>query len=151
MDGMNQTAILLLSGPNLNLLGDREPAVYGTAALEDHVAVASRQAAGHGLVLEHHQSNHEGDLVELVQAARGRVAAIIVNPGALTHYGWSLHDALAAFDGPVVELHLSNPEAREPWRRVSVIAPVATGTIAGFGADGYRLAVDAVALALAAR
>lgn len=137
--------VLLLSGPNLNLLGEREPDVYGTDTLEDHVAVAAVAGAAAGLRIEHHQSNHEGDLVDLVHQARGRVAAIIVNPGALTHYGWSLHDALAAFDGPVVELHLSNPEAREAWRRTSVVAPVATGTIAGFGPMGYRLAVEAVA------
>lgn len=144
-DAVTAPIVLLLSGPNLNLLGEREPAVYGTAALDDHVAVAAAAAAEHGMRLEHHQSNHEGDLVELVHSARGRAAAVIVNPGALTHYGWSLHDALAAFDGPVVELHLSNPEAREAWRRTSVVAPVATGTIAGFGAHGYRLAVEAVA------
>lgn len=142
---MSAPLVLLLSGPNLNLLGDREPAVYGTATLDDHVAAASQAATEHGLRIEHFQSNHEGDLVGHVHAARGRAAAIVINPGALTHYGWSLHDALAAFAGPVVELHLSNPDAREQWRRTSVIAPVATGTIAGFGAHGYRLAVEAVA------
>ena len=140
--------VLLLSGPNLQLLGEREPAVYGRATLDDHVATASVAAAQHGLELEHFQSNHEGELVDQVHRARGRVAAIIINPGALTHYGWSLHDALAAFDGPVVELHLSNPEGREAWRRTSVIAPVATGTIAGFGSAGYRLAIEAVAAVL---
>lgn len=137
--------VLLLSGPNLDLLGIREPDVYGTATLEDHVARASAAAAGHGLELEHLQSNHEGALVDAVHAARGRVAAIIVNAAALTHYAWSLHDALAAFDGPVVELHLSNTAAREPWRHTSVVAPVATGTIMGFGGHGYELAVEAVA------
>ena len=143
---MSAPLVLLLSGPNLQLLGEREPAVYGAATLEDHVATASAAAAEHGLQLEHHQSDAEADLVRLVHEARGRATAIIVNPGALTHYGWSLHDALAAFGGPVVELHLSNPEAREAWRRTSVIAPVATGTIAGFGGAGYRLAVQAVAV-----
>jgi 3-dehydroquinate dehydratase II len=137
--------ILLLSGPNLNLLGEREPEVYGTATLEDHVTTARTTAAGHGLELEHVQSNHEGELVEAVHRARGRCAAIIVNAAALTHYGWSLHDALAAFDGVVVELHLSNPNAREPWRHTSVVAPVATGSIVGFRGHGYALAVDAVA------
>ena len=106
--------------------------------------------APHGLALEHLQSNHEGELVDAIHAARGRCAAIVINPGAFTHYAWALHDALAAFDGPVVELHLSNPQAREPWRHTSVVAPVATGTIAGFGGDGYRLAVDAVARLLGA-
>ena len=142
--------VLLLSGPNLNLLGEREPAVYGSATLEDHVATAAAAAQAHGLALEHHQTNHEGDLVEAIHGARGRCAAIVINPGAFTHYAWSLHDALAAFDGPVVELHLSNPNAREPWRHTSVVAPVASGTIAGFGGEGYRLALDAVAALLGA-
>ena len=142
---MTPPLVLLLSGANLNLLGQRQPDVYGNATLEDHVAVAAAAAAGCGLSLEHQQSNHEGDLVEAVHAARARAAAIIINPGAFTHYAWSLHDALAAFDGPVIELHLSNPNAREPWRHVSVVSPVAVGTIVGFGGLGYRLAVEAVA------
>ena len=141
--------VLLLSGPNLNLLGVREPEVYGTDTLDDHVARARKAAEANGLELEHVQSNSEGDLVDAVQAARGRVAAIVVNAAALTHYAWSLHDALAAFDGPVVELHISNPEAREPWRRQSVISPVATGVISGFRGHGYELAVEAVARLLA--
>lgn len=149
MNRGERPTVLLLSGPNLNLLGDREPAVYGTASLDDHVAAATEEAREHGLEVEHHQSNSERELVDFVHAARARCAAIVVNPGALTHYGWSLHDALAAFDGPVVELHLSNPERRESWRRTSVIAPVATGTIAGFGGHGYRLAIEAVAQLLA--
>ena len=137
--------VLLLSGPNLNLLGEREPAVYGTDRLIDHVATAQRSGQPYGLTIEHLQSNHEGELVDAVHAARGRCAAVSINPGAFTHYAWSLHAALAAFEGPVVELHLSNPNAREPWRHTSVIAPVATGSIVGFGGDGYRLAVEAVA------
>jgi len=136
--------IVLLSGPNLDLLGQREPAIYGTATLDDHVATATAAASGLGYALEHRQSNHEGELVEAVHAARGRAAAMIVNAGALSHSSWSLHDALAAFDGVVVELHLSNPAAREPFRHTSVIAPVAAGCIAGFGGIGYGLAVDAV-------
>lgn len=142
---MRADQVLLLSGPNLQLLGHRQPEVYGRATLEEHVALARDTAARFGLQVEHHQSDHEGRLVELVHAARTGAAAVIVNPGALTHYGWSLHDALATFEGPVIELHLSNPEAREEWRRTSVIAPVATGTIAGLGGLGYRLAVEAVA------
>ena len=82
--------------------------------------------------------------LEAIHGARGRCAAIIINPGAFTHYAWSLHDALAAFDGVVIELHLSNPNAREPWRHTSVVSPVATGSIVGLGGDGYALAVDAV-------
>jgi 3-dehydroquinate dehydratase-2 len=141
--------VLLLSGPNLNLLGQREPAVYGTATLADHAATAAAAADAAGLALEHLQSNHEGELVEAIHGARGRCAAIVVNPGAFTHYAWAIHDALAAFEGPVVELHLSNPNAREPWRHTSVVAPVATGSIVGFGGLGYRLAVEAVAALLA--
>ena len=145
---MSQPTVLLLSGPNLNLLGSREPEVYGTDTLDDHLATATDAAVAHGLALEHVASNSECELVDAIHAARGRVAAIVVNPGALTHSSWALHDALAAFDGPVVELHLSNPDARESWRRTSVVAPVATGTIAGFGGAGYRLALDAVAACL---
>ena len=140
--------ILLLSGPNLNLLGEREPGIYGTATLDDHVKAATDRAVRHGFDVEHHQSNHEGELVDLIHAARGRAAAIVINAGAFTHYAWSLHDALAAFDGPVVEVHLSNPSSRESWRHASVIAPVATGVIAGFGGAGYRMAIDAVAASL---
>ena len=143
--------ILLLSGPNLNLVGEREPEVYGTATLEDHAAAAAAAAADHGFTLEHVQSNHEGDLVEAIHGARGRAVAIIVNAGALTHTSWSLHDALAAFDGVVVELHLSNPAAREPFRHTSTIAPVSDGCISGFGGLGYPLAVEAVSRILADR
>ena len=142
--------ILLLSGPNLNLLGQREPDVYGRATLEEHVARARAVAAAHGHPLEHLQSNREGDLIEAVHRARARCAGIVINPGAFTHYAWGLHDALAAIDGPVVELHLSNPNRREPWRHTSVVSPVATGTICGFGGDGYELAVEALARLLAA-
>ena len=141
--------VLLLSGPNLNLLGDREPEVYGTDTLDDHVATAATAAERHGLVVEHHQSNDEGELIGHIHQARGRCAAIIINPGAFTHYSWAIHDALAAFEGPVVELHLSNPNAREPWRHTSVVSPVATGTIVGFGGHGYEMAVEAVARLLA--
>jgi len=137
--------VLLLSGPNLGLLGEREPSIYGADTLADHVERARRTAEAHGLVIEHLQSDHEGVLVEAVHGARGRAAAIVINAAALTHYGWSLHDALAAFEGPVIEVHLSNPEAREPWRHTSVIAPIATGTICGLGGLGYELAVTAVA------
>lgn len=141
--------VLLLSGPNLNLLGEREPEIYGHATLDEHVALASSAGAALGLDVVHRQSNHEGDLVDVIHGARGKAAAIIINAGAFTHYAWSLHDALAAFDGPIVELHISNPAAREGWRHLSVISPVATGVIAGFGGQGYRMAVEAVAQMLA--
>ncbi len=146
---MSDPTLLLLSGPNLNLLGERQPDVYGTESLDDHVESARVAAGARGLTLEHFQSNHEGELVDAIHAARGRCAGIVVNPGAFTHYAWAIHDALAAFEGPVVELHLSNPAAREPWRHTSVVAPVASGTIAGFGGAGYRMAVEAVADLLA--
>lgn len=142
--------VLVVSGPNLNLLGEREPGVYGTATLTEVVDLARQRGEALGLVVDHVQSNHEGELVDAVHAARGRCAALVVNPGALTHYGWSLHDALAAFDGPIIEVHLSNPAAREPWRHTSVVAPVAAGTISGFGAAGYVLAMDATARLLGA-
>ena len=166
--------ILLLSGPNLNLFGQRDSLVYGTDTLDDmvgdaraaaskagydlehvqsnhegdlvdaiHDARAAAEAAGH--TLEHVQSNHEGDIVDAIHGARDRCAAIVINPGAFGHYARAIHDALAAFDGPIIELHISNPESREPWRRTSVIAPVATGIIQGFGGYGYRLAAEAIA------
>jgi 3-dehydroquinate dehydratase-2 len=140
--------ILLLSGPNLNLLGAREPSIYGTATLAECVADATAAAEARDHTLEHVQSNHEGDLVEAIHGARGRCAAIIVNPGAFSHYSYAIADALAAFDATVVELHLSNPASREEWRRHSVVAPYTTGVIAGFGRHGYRLAVEAACTTL---
>lgn len=137
--------IALLHGANLNLLGEREPEVYGSATLADYVALATEAANKVGIEVEAHQSNHEGELIELIHQARGRCDAIIINPGAFTHYAWAIHDALAAFDGIVIEVHISNPSAREPWRHTSVVAPVATGSIVGFGELGYRLAVAAIA------
>jgi 3-dehydroquinate dehydratase-2 len=143
--------ILLLSGPNLNLLGEREPEHYGTTTLEELVAIARETAAKHGYDLEHVQSNHEGALVDAIQAARGRCAAIVVNAAALSHYAHSIADALATFDGIKVEVHLSNPYARESWRHVSVVSPVVHGTVTGLRATGYRVAVEAVAEMLGAR
>ncbi|CAB4582026.1 MAG: type II 3-dehydroquinate dehydratase [Actinobacteria bacterium] len=141
--------ISLLHGPNLNLLGQREPHVYGTATLDDYVRTAEVAAARHGHEIEAFQTNHEGRLVDAIHSARGRSAGIVINPGAFTHYAWSLHDALAAFEGPVVEVHISNPNAREPWRHTSVVAPVATGSITGLGMHGYELAIEAIARKLA--
>ena len=140
--------VLLLHGPNLNLLGEREPEIYGTDTLDDYVAFAESCARRNDLAVEAYQSNHEGELIEHIHHARGRCDAIIINPGAFTHYAWAIHDALAAFEGPVVEVHISNPNSREPWRHTSVIAPVATGSIMGFGKQGYDLAVRAVAARL---
>ena len=143
--------VLLLSGPNLNLLGEREPEIYGTDTLDDHVVRAARQAEAHGLGLDHFQSNSEGDLVTAIQKARGTHDAVIINAAALTHYAWSIHDALAAFDGPIVELHISDLKQREEWRHFSVIEPVADACIAGHGGKGYEMAVDAVAEMLSGR
>ena len=142
--------IALLHGPNLNLLGQREPHIYGTATLADYEAAVAAAAAEHGHTVEAFQSNHEGALVDAIHAARSSAAAIIINPGAFTHYSWAIHDALSAFAGPVIEVHISNPNAREPWRHTSVVAPVATGSIIGLGLHGYVLAVEAVARKLAA-
>ena len=142
---MSEPILLLLSGPNLNLLGEREPETYGSETLEEHVQAAINKAAEIGFLLEHFQSNHEGELVDSIHAARNRCSGIIINPGAFTHYAWSIHDALASFDGPVIELHISNPASREPWRHTSVVAPVSSGTIAGFGAMGYQKAIAAMA------
>jgi len=143
--------ILLLSGPNLNLLGEREPEHYGTTTLDQIVALATETAAKFGHDLEHVQSNHEGVLVDAIHGARSRCAAIICNAGAFSHYAYALTDALAMFDGVKIEVHLSNPAARESWRHHSVIAPVVHGSITGLRADGYRFAVEAVASLLEER
>ena len=136
-------SILVIHGPNLNLLGTREPAVYGTATIDDHVDTV-KAAAGSDIEVSSFQSNSEAEVVGAVQGARERYEAIIINAGALTHYSWSLHDALKSFPGPVVEVHISNPTARESFRHTSVLAGVVQGTISGFGGLGYRLAVEAL-------
>ena len=140
--------ISLLHGPNLNLLGTREPEFYGRDAYDAINRKIKQRAQELGIEIRILQSNHEGDLIQAVHEARGRVDALVINAGALSHTSWSLHDAVAAFDGPVVELHISNPAAREPFRHTSVLAPVASGVIAGFGGLGYELAIDAVAALL---
>jgi len=136
--------ILLLNGPNLNLLGTREPEIYGKSTLQDHVAVATQAAVAAGFTLDAFQSNSASELVNKIHDAREQYSAIIINPGAFTHYAWSISDALNAFDGPVVEVHISNPQSRESWRHTSVVAPVAIGTIAGFGQQSYVLGVQAI-------
>lgn len=141
--------VLVLSGPNLNLLGQRQPEIYGTDSLDDHMQRVVQTAQHLGLQIEIVSAQGVAELVTAVHSARGRCAAIIINPGALTHFAWSLHDALASFAGPIVEVHLSNPATRETWRHESVVAPVASGSIAGFGADSYVFAVHAIATLLA--
>lgn len=140
-----ENKILLLNGPNLNLLGSREPDIYGTSTLEDHIAAASQAAVAAGFTLDAFQSNSASELVNKIHDARTKYSAIIINPGAFTHYAWSISDALNAFDGAVVEVHISNPQSRESWRHTSVVAPVAIGTIAGFGQQSYVLGVQAIA------
>ena len=136
--------ILLLSGPNLDELGLRSPEIYGSESLAWHVARFSANAESLGFSVRHLQSNFEGDLIEAVHAARDRSVAIVINAGALTHYSWSLRDALGAFDGVKVEVHLSNPGARETFRHVSTLAGVVDGSVAGFGAVSYDLGLQAV-------
>jgi 3-dehydroquinate dehydratase-2 len=135
--------VLVIHGPNLNLLGVREPEVYGKTTLEDINKMLAADAAELGVELETYQSNVEGELVTAIQGARGRIDAIIINPAAYTHTSVALRDAIAAVGIPTVEVHLSNVYAREDFRHHSYIAPVAVGQISGFGAEGYRLALRA--------
>ncbi|HNP84809.1 MAG TPA: type II 3-dehydroquinate dehydratase [Kouleothrix sp.] len=134
--------ILLIHGPNLNMLGRREPGIYGSTTLPQIDAAMRERAEAAGATLLVLQSNHEGALVDFLQAEGWDAAGIIINPGALTHYGLSLRDALASLSAPIVEVHLSNVYKREAFRHTSVVAPVATGQIAGLGWRGYLLALE---------
>jgi 3-dehydroquinate dehydratase-2 len=136
--------ILVLHGPNLNLLGEREPEIYGRTTLAEIDAGLKEQAAKRGATVDCFQSNHEGELIDRIQAARRTHRAIIVNPGGLTHTSVALRDALAASDLPVVEVHLSNIHAREEFRQRSLVAGIALGQISGLGARGYGLALEAL-------
>ena len=142
---MSKGRLLLLHGPNLNLLGSREPSIYGTATLADHVQRATATAQRLGYEVDSEQSNDLATLIGIVQTAGTKYAGIVLNAAAFTHFAWSLHDALKSVGLPVVEVHLSNPAAREPWRHESVIAPVAIGTIAGFGGESYVRGSEALA------
>ena len=145
-------AILVLHGPNLNLLGQRETSVYGRITLAEVDAAIAQHAGARGVKVECRQSNHEGVLVDAVQkAAEQGFAAIVLNPGAFTHYSYALRDAIAAVTVPVVEVHLSNVHGRETFRRESVTAPVCRGQIAGFGLQSYLLGLDAAVACLAGR
>jgi 3-dehydroquinate dehydratase-2 len=141
---MSLSSILVLHGPNLNLLGTREPEIYGSATLSDHVNTVKTEASSHGIAVADLQSASESELVSAIHQAKGVHDAIIINAGALTHYSWALHDALRSFPGKIIEVHLSNPGAREDFRHVSVLAPVVDGSISGFGGMGYALAVQAL-------
>jgi 3-dehydroquinate dehydratase-2 len=136
--------IAVLNGPNLNLLGQREPEVYGRTTLDEIEKMVRDAARSHGADIEWFQSNHEGQLVDAVQGLRGRVDGALVNAAALTHTSLALRDAMLAVRVPFVELHLSNIFAREPERRHSVIADLAIGLVAGFGAQSYLLALQAL-------
>lgn len=135
--------IHVLNGPNLNLLGLREPEIYGHDTLDDIRDRLAKRAAEVGCDVVLAQSNHEGGLVDLIQTARTEAAAVIINPAAYTHTSVAVHDALRMLKCPIIELHLSNPHAREEFRHHSYVSPVATGIIAGFGAAGYSLALEA--------
>lgn len=138
------TSILVLNGPNLNLLGTRQPEVYGRTTLADIERACAAHAAAQGVVLTFLQSNHEGALVDAIHAAKGVQDGIVINAGAYTHTSIALMDAIASVELPAIELHLSNVHAREEFRHTSYIAKVALGVICGFGAHGYQLAIDAM-------
>lgn len=137
--------VLVIHGPNLNLLGERETDVYGQVTLAQIDELLKERSGVLGIELETFQSNHEGEIVERIHAARGPVDALIINPAAFTHYSIAIRDALAAFDAPVIEVHLSNIHAREEWRSHSVVADIAIGQISGFGPQSYVLALEAAA------
>lgn len=141
--------IFVLNGPNLNLLGERDPLLYGSRTIEELEQMCRTRAADLALDIDFRQSNFEGELVEWLHDARNVAAGVVLNAGALTHYSYALADAVVAAQVPVVEVHISNIHAREPWRHTSVISPVARGVIAGLGLQGYVLALDFLAVDLA--
>lgn len=133
--------IFILNGPNLNLLGMRQPEIYGRETLEDVADACAALAEDLGLSIRFHQSNHEGQIIDWIHAARGEGAGIVINPGAFTHTSVAILDALNAFDGPVLEVHISNVHKREAFRHHSYVSLRAEGVIAGFGTEGYLLAL----------
>lgn len=145
MDTERADPILVLNGPNLNMLGTRQPEVYGSDTLDDVVALCERTAAKFGREVVTFQSNHEGALIDRIHAARGTVSAIVINPGGLTHTSVALRDALVIPEVPIVEVHISNVHAREEFRHHSFISPIATAVVAGMGIQGYAAAVEFLA------
>lgn len=137
-------SVLVLNGPNLNMLGTREPAIYGSETLNDVEARCAARAKAHGLSMDFRQTNIEGELVDWIQQARGLASGIVINAGAYTHTSIAIHDALRACDVPVVEVHLSNIYKREAFRHHSYVSPAANGMICGFGSHGYELAIEAI-------
>lgn len=138
------TTITILNGPNLNLLGSREPEIYGATTLDDIEKLCIQTAKTHGFTVDFKQTNQEGDLVDWIQAAKGS-AALILNAGGYTHTSVAMHDALKTLTIPIIEVHLSNPHAREAFRHHSYVSPLAKGIICGLGAKGYVLAIEAIA------
>ena len=141
----DQPEIMIVNGPNLNMLGVREPQIYGYETLADIEAMCEERAAALGVSVDFRQSNFEGELVTMIQSAQGSAAGIIINPAGYTHTSVAILDALKLTDLPVIELHLSNPHTREDFRHRSFVSPAARGIICGFGAHGYVLAVEAMA------
>lgn len=139
------TTVLVLNGPNLGMLGAREPEIYGSATLADIAAACQDLGAELGLEVDLRQTDDEAELIGWVHEAFQRRLPVVINPAAFTHYSYALRDALAMLTAPLIEVHLSNPAARESFRHVSVVSAVATGTIAGFGPQSYELALRAVA------
>ncbi|NLX70505.1 MAG: type II 3-dehydroquinate dehydratase [Clostridiales bacterium] len=134
--------VLVINGPNLNLLGQREPSVYGNTGLDVLVKALKKYGEELGILVDHVQTNSEGELIDILHGAIGRYEGIILNPGAYTHYSYAIRDAVASIDVPVLEVHISNIYAREEFRSRSVIAPVCVGQISGLGIYGYQLALD---------